>query len=43
MNYNDLKMENNDDDMDFNNTECQNIATNEVKLIVPDEKTGQPY
>ena len=43
MNYNDLKMENNDDDMDFNNTECQNIATNAVKLIVPDEKTGQPY
>ena len=23
--------------------ECQNIATNAVKLIVPDEKTGQPY
>ena len=34
-------MENNDDDMDFNNVECQNIATNAVKLIVPDEKNAQ--
>ena len=37
------KMENNDDDMDFNNVECQNIATNAVKLIVPDEKNAQAY
>ena len=36
-------MENNDDDMDFNNVECQNIATNAVKLIVPDEKNAQAY